>query len=357
MSNIGIPYPEEIHKKALEWRIRIEGADVSAEDKLKFKAWLDADIRHQQAYDRAATVWTSFRTLDKGKIGAAMFEPSFLDNIRTYLTDLPNAFKRPKFQIGAIATAVVTMAATALSIPQIFPASAPSETTETLVTTTYNTERGKFLSVTLSDGSALELGPTTEIDVDFSDKRRDIDLIQGSVVFDVASDPNRPFRVSAGNFTATALGTVFDVRNNGGIVRLAVLEGAVEAANPFVINAEPTSMIRRQNIEAGHQIAISQLEGLFDIRPLRENGFAVWRENRLRYVGAPLSELIADANRYSEVPIIIDGGATHLDEITVTFTFNGDDVHSMLRVLPNMFPVEVDQSSNDAILIRAIIED
>ena len=145
---------------------------------------------------------------------------------------------------------------------------------------------------------------------------------------------------------------MFDVRNNGGVVRLSVSEGVVEAAHPWILNERPTNLTTRQALRAGEQITASMPDGLSEVQAFREESFASWREDRLKYVGAPLSELIADANRYSARPIVIDADAPEIDDLRVTFSFNGRDIDDMLSALPTIFPVEVDQSSEERIVVR-----
>ena len=351
MAEIGIPYPNEIHKKALEWRIRIEGGDVGPNEQLQFEQWLAADARHQQAYDRATTVWTSFETLHADRFATDLFKPSFMDKVRALIIGVFESLPARKFHVGAIAAVSAVIAISIVGVA-LFSSSELEDPVAQPVVTALETGRGEFKTVTLSDNSELTLGPATQLSVSISQDLREIHLIEGAAVFDVAPDASRRFRVRAGKFTATALGTVFDVRNNGGVVRLAVDEGAVEAAHPFILNGEPTSMVTRREVSAGYQIRASADDGLSSTQEMRPNTFATWRDDRLRYVGAPLSELVADANRYSDKPIVVEGGATNLDEIRVTFSFDGNDLDTMLVVLPNMFPVTVDRSEPSMITIR-----
>ena len=116
MADIGIPYPETIHKKALEWRVRIEGDDVSPEERLAFESWLAADERHQQAYDRATTVWTSFETLRADRFESDLFKPGFMDHARSLMMDLAERLEAPRFQMGAIAAVSAFIAVAVVSV-------------------------------------------------------------------------------------------------------------------------------------------------------------------------------------------------------------------------------------------------
>ncbi len=66
--------------------------------------------------------------------------------------------------------------------------------------------------VTLADGSVVHLDVDSEINVSFSSGHRDITLVNGRALFEVAHDASRPFVVSAGQSHTTALGTHFQVQ-------------------------------------------------------------------------------------------------------------------------------------------------
>ena len=62
---------------------------------------------------------------------------------------------------------------------------------------------------------------------------------------------------------------------------------------------------------------------------------------------------IADANRYSATPIILDESVDEIEDVKVTFSFDGANLQPMLNALPRLFPVLVDQSNSAEITIRA----
>src|SRR3546814_18572093 len=69
-------------------------------------------------------------------------------------------------------------------------------------------------------------------------ERRDITLLAGRALFDVAKDPQRPFVVKAGDRTITALGTLFDVDVSPTELRVTLADGVV-AVRPVRYGAGP----------------------------------------------------------------------------------------------------------------------
>ena len=234
-----------------------------------------------------------------------------------------------------------------------FLSAPPTDTLATpAIVMVYETGLGEMETIRLADESVLTLGPATRIEVSYSDQFRTVELDQGAAVFDVTRDADRPFTVEAEAFSARVLGTVFDVRSNGGVVRLSVSEGVVEARHPFIINDKPASMVARREVKAGEAVTATGDKGLSSKRSFRAETFAAWRDDRLRYNGATLNELVADANRYSSVPIIIEAAGSEIAELKATFTYDGRELETMLTSLPNLFPVTVDRTDEDSIIIK-----
>ena len=347
-------FSDEVRKEALEWQVLIENDDLDPAERIALDAWLQADPRHAQALDRAQTVLSAFETLDERVIKPAYTQQSPLDWVRHFiadLTDQPSTIKTG----ASFAAGCAAMLAVGFLVVGPFFGPQPSEiATLPAVVTVHETGLGEMETIRLADESVLTLGPATRIEVAFSDSARSVTLSQGAAVFDVTSDADRPFTVKADGFSARVLGTVFDVRSNGGVVRLSVSEGVVEASHPFVINNAPSSIVSRRTLTAGEAISATPCDGLSRKRAFTAETFAAWRENRLRYNGATLSELVADANRYSSQPILIDAAGSEIGQLKATFTYDARDLETMLTALPNLFPVQVDRSSENAITIRPV---
>ncbi|MEM9261938.1 MAG: FecR domain-containing protein [Pseudomonadota bacterium] len=344
----GTNYPYEIRLQAMEWRVRGEAGEVDLDDDREFQAWLAADVRHEQAFDRATTAWSAYGALDREKLGYASPTPeptAWLGGVIAHVRALSQGHA---YRIGGVAAAFLVVA-----LVGFLAANSAFWRTTPPTMTAYASEVGAFKTVTLEDGSTIILGPATKLEVAFSAARRDIDLVQGAAVFDVTSDPRRPFVVNAEAFSARALGTVFDVRNNGGMVRLSVLEGAVAASYPRLVKGEASGIASRREVKAGEGLSADAAGGLSATRSFKPERFASWRENRLRYLGASLQELIADANRYSDRPIVINDEVGDLSDLKVTFAFDGENIEGMLDALPSLFPVAVDDADPAQILIRA----
>lgn len=94
---------------------------------------------------------------------------------------------------------------------------------------------GKSMQLTLEDGTRLWLNSGTEIEIPavFARKTRDVRLIRGEALFDVAQDRRRPFNVDTYASSISVLGTRFnvDVDEESGAFSAALLRGSIKVVN------------------------------------------------------------------------------------------------------------------------------
>ena len=350
MSETDFKYPDHIRDAAIEWRLLIEAGEISADERAAFEAWRGSDPRHADAYDRATTVWAALGTLGRDRIGAHHFRPSLAEKFRQVFVDLPAVFLRRRGRLAGLA-AMAAVLVIGVAIPLQHWQASDQTMAEAPIMTAFSTGPGETKTVTLSDGSAVTLGAGTQIEVAMSSASRRVELTGGAVMFDVASDADRPFLVTAETFTARVLGTIFDVRNNGGVVRVSVSEGIVEANHPLMVSGQPSGLTAKKELVAGQQVYATRADGLSRVGEFRAETFAAWREDRLKYEGATLNELVADANRYSARPIRLDEQVNDLADMRVTVSFNGRDIDGMLATLAEIFPIIVTDDDEGSIIL------
>jgi transmembrane sensor len=101
----------------------------------------------------------------------------------------------------------------------------------------YATTFGEQRSITLDDGSVVDINSHSKIRVRYSATERDVELLEGQALFRVAKNASRPFWVSSATTRVRAVGTEFDVykRRSGTVV--SVIEGRVAV----LMNAETIS--------------------------------------------------------------------------------------------------------------------
>jgi transmembrane sensor len=194
----------------------------------------------------------------------------------------------------------------------------------------YATQLGEVRAIQLPDGSSLTLGAYSRATVKISATERRVKLNRGEAYFEVAKDAARPFFVDAESAAVRVVGTRFDVRLGSSRVRISVDEGAV------AVNDRPAA------VNGGQRIEVLPNGRLTEPTPIDEGETAAWREGRLVYDGAPLSEVVADLSRYRSTVTLKSPAA---GELRVTAGLRVEQIDQFVDRLPDILPVRVTRTA------------
>lgn len=344
------PDTDAILEAAHHWMMRLESPDVTAGDQTEFERWLSSNPRHRDIYDQALTFREAIGRLSTNDLEEDIARRSGTETLTAALDKLRKRSKSARYRIAA--ASFVSIAAATFLAPMLFPAPTTQIVQTEAVIADYSSEIGETKSIELPDGTVITLGADTELKSAYSSDRRTVELVSGSGYFDIAPDADRPFSVEAGDLIATALGTEFDVRRGADSITLAVAEGSVAVTHPIVLNGSPTSMRTRRTLNVGEQVIADSESGMQSTAQIDADKIGAWREGRLVYSGALLSEVLFDANRYSEISIEIADGSEQLKKVRLRGVFRGNDIDRLLTNISQLHPVEIDRSDPDKIVLR-----
>jgi len=178
------------------------------------------------------------------------------------------------------------------------------------------TAKGEKRRIELPDGSVATLGPESAIALDYREDRRTVDLLTGMSFFEVASDAGRPFSVLSGSLSATALGTAFDVSDDGGILTVSVDHGLVDVrlADPALAGGE--------QLGDGQWLTFDPSSGGID-RGRRESGqIASWRDNLIIADKEAVSALVARIGRWVPGRVVIADPSIGRQRVSGVFDLN-----------------------------------
>ena len=338
---------EELLETAFDWLERVRSQSATDSDQRALEIWLSQSYLHEEAFERARTYDSAFDQLELKDIDASLLEPLAVEQDPDLKRRVISWFSIPSFQLAAAALALTAIS---LSIAASYILESASSAPDAPVLLAYETGLGEQKTIALPDGSAVTLDSRTTLTVEISDDSRSVRLNAGAAHFDVVSEPARPFAVSADNLTVTVRGTEFDVRNNAGVQRVGVAEGLVEVTYPFVLYGNPSQLSTLKRLAAGEQVVASLDEGLSTKSSIDPNRIALWRDRILFYERAPLEEMIADANRFSDREIILSE-QMRLEGKTISGSFRTDDIDGMLAMISLNFDVAIDESDTGRIVL------
>lgn len=223
----------------------------------------------------------------------------------------------------------------------------------------YSTDLGEQRILTLTDGSVVTLNTSSTIKVDFSQQRRNIELIEGEAFFRVAHDPARPFDVTARDAMARAVGTQFNVRIAGHSTLVSVVEGVVDVRERVDGEAAqqvsaPKDVLR---LHGGEEAAVNsgktadEGESARVVRtshaaPLRA---VAWTRGRVEFEGTPLIDVLDEFQRYREFEVSV---AEPLRQMRLTGSFDAQDLESALAYIATLPDVVVETTGPHSFVIR-----
>ena len=186
------------------------------------------------------------------------------------------------------------------------------------------TSTAEVRSLNLEDGTTVSLAADSAIAVAFDQGERRVRLLRGEAFFDVAPDPDRPFRVTADALSTSVLGTAFNVRLAERSAGVAVKEGRV--------GARPEAEAPRKTLEltAGDWVVFERNQPVRRGR-VSPDEVGSWMEGRIIVRERPMSEVLDDLRRYHAGLIVLTDAT--LGARRVTGIYNLDDPVAAVRVL------------------------
>jgi transmembrane sensor len=206
----------------------------------------------------------------------------------------------------------------------------------------YYTVVGEVRSITLADGTRVDLNTDSAIVVRYSQAERRIRLLRGEAFFDVSRNPKRPFVVDASSLTATALGTQYGVRAALGdsFGDVQVEQGGVE-----VISSRDQIVL-----EAGGVARLTAPGHLASTTADVANETA-WRSGKLVFSGQPLRDVLATLERYRYGRIVVLDSTAAEQRVSGIFDLN--DTDQALRALEENLPVSVTHLTGLMVVVRS----
>lgn len=257
-------------EEAIGWTIRLR--DPASADWDGFTAWLEAAPGNRDAYD------------------AVMLADADMAEVARTIADAPSAAapandNQPGFvrRFGGIAAALLVAVAAYPAYLTIFP------------TYSIETALGEQRSVTLDDGTIIEMNGGTRLTLDRRNARLAI-LDTGEAQFRVTHDPQNPFAVEVGGARVEDVGTVFNITREADQTDISVAEGSV-IYNPA---REAVRLKPGQNLRVAGTGATPVVTA---IDPAQIGG---WTRGRLDFAAVPLTDVAPDLARVLGQPIGVD---------------------------------------------------
>jgi transmembrane sensor len=333
-----LPQPDKAQREAIDAEaarlvILLRSTDDKNAHDTAFQ-WINADPFHAVAFAAADDVWRKsdhlrLRTADQIASQDVQIGTDELDPADGKMADWAFPLSRRQAVGGFFAVAATVAAAVGLGMQF------------NLFGDRRKTGPGQRQTARLNDGSSISLNGDTTIDLIIDQRRRQVRLLRGEAMFDIAKDAKRPFLVDLGDAQIRVLGTKFNIRRREGVTELAVTEGVVAVSStgtrPVTVSAGSSALIR-----PGIATTLVNDPGIVQQR-------VAWTEGFLEFDQQPLEEVVEEFNRYRANPIVI--GDPRIAGTVITGRFGIDESDAFAEALQSSFDIAVSKTDNGALVL------
>lgn len=314
MAQTGDQDRDALIAQASDWLARLDAGHASPQD---LDRWREGDPRRAAAFAEVAAAW------------------SRLDALRDAGTAAPKVSRRAWLGAGGAALAAGIAGLAVLGPDRLLR--------ERIVTAV-----GERRSLTLPDGSAVELNTDTEIQWRFDRDTRRLWLKRGEAALNIAVDPTRPFMLMTAQGLARLAAGQFNARLRPEGLALVVLAGTitVEGASGEAKAQVLGPADARQMLEVGG--------GRIDVGPAPEaqvQNIQAWRRGEIVFEGQPLAQAVEEYNRYLPRKLVVEDAK--VGGLRLGGRFLTGDPESFLAALRTTFGLRIIEDGPSRILLKS----
>lgn len=326
-------------RQASEWLVLLDSGSATDEDRARFEAWLAEDAGYREAYAGLLETWERLAAL-RGCVRAA--NPGKDPRSTELRKPGPLRMTRRRSLVAAFAAAALVAVVSSGILLLVGDSAIP-----------YRTDVGEMRTVSLNDGSSIELNTDTELLVEYAPEKRTVVVTRGEAYFDIAEDSDRPFVVLAGHAAIRAVGTALMVRLEApSQVLVMVTEGVVEVARPtHGVDTGRSPDADPALLRPGQRAKYDQRAIHVEEIPRGEvERVQAWRRGLLVFENSSLTDVVAEVQRYTETRLVL--ADPELGELRIGGTFDSGEVDAFLEVLDKVFGIRIAREGRNTIVLR-----
>ncbi len=305
---------------AAEWLQRRHFWTWTSEDQAELDAWLGESDAHRVAYLRQCAVWQSAERL----IVLREPQPKQSETVKS---------QRP-FLIG---TAAMLVVAAILGGAAFFVRD---------MGITYATEIGGHKTITLADGSRIELNTDSVVRVNEGDDGRHAVLVRGEAYFEIHHDAAHPFSVTANTYRVTDLGTKFVMRNIANHLEVALVEGSARVQSTNFLAPVPSALLTPGDVVIADASSMSMTRK--SVEQISDD--LGWRHQVLVFKDATLEGAAGEFNRYNAEKLVV--ASPDIGSLKINGTFQAKNIELFAQSAKELFGLRVAKIGNETVISR-----
>lgn len=294
------------------WRAvaRYLSGQSSSREAVQVEEWASADPKHAELLETAGRAWEVAQT-EPPRLSVDAAWRSVAERLEPAERALPARWRRPPMWAWSMAAAAVL----ALIAVPLVRFQLPPRVEGQL----YATGPNEQLMVRFDDGSVARLAPNSRLRAAPNGAREA--WLEGTAFFGVAERNGEPFIVHTAAGDARVLGTRFELREQDGHVRLAVLEGRVQ-----LIGSRGEELVTAGNVSQTSKRAAPSPPRSTNVHELLG-----WMGDVLIFQDTPLGEAALEIQRKYGIPVRLSDDA--LSERTLTAVFDRQNLETVVNTV------------------------
>ncbi|QKF59740.1 FecR family protein [Aliarcobacter lanthieri] len=314
----------KIKEEATFW-VMCEKEGFCENQKQEFQNWLLKDEIHQKTFNRIKFIHNISKSISDDnskylsqKVHKKISKDKFLKKIKSFTT---------------LAASLIILCFFSL---KIYDENFKVEFSKTLVTDT------KGIKLELPDGSNIFLDAKTNLEIEFYNGKRFVNLVNGRVMFEVAKDETRPFIIKSDDISIEVVGTKFEVIHKEDITTINVEDGKVKTYySKYLFDKQNQAILTKaQSLSYKNDIgAISQ------IKDIEIEKIALWINNKIFLDKTKLKDAIEEFSKYNDV--LVNYSSKDIENYLITGEFSSTQLDIFLKTITKIYPLKVDKKDKE----------
>lgn len=310
----------KIKEEATYWLI-LEKEGLNNEKKEKLNLWLK-DENNKKAYNRIKFVHQMSKSLSK-------------ENSQILTQEIHNKISKKKLsnRIKHFSSAAAILLIFCFSAFKVYEYNFKVQFSQNLMTDKSS------LSRELPDGSIIYVDAKTNLNIEYFNGKREVNLINGRAMFEVAKDENRPFIIKSKDINIEVIGTKFEVINKEDTTTINVENGVVKTyySKYFFDKQNQAILTKAQSLTYSNEIgAISQ------IKIIEPEKIALWRENKILFDKTTLKEALEEFSKYSDISVLFL--SKDLENYSITGEFLSTQLDIFIKTISKIYPIKIEKN-------------
>lgn len=319
---------EEKHTISDNLLIRFLSNEADENELLQVNNWLNEKDEHKEYLVQIEKIWKHSESINDFNLIDIKFD---LNSVFNKIESKTRSVNSKKLYFRIAATIIILLGVGILFKDLIIQESY-------LIASTENNEQKEIV---LPDGSIIKLNENSKIEYPDKFKRRNREVkLVGEAFFEIAKNPEKPFKISVNNSIVEVLGTSFNINSTVQQIIVDVLTGKVAFYNERNKKSKIVLLNGDRGIQHNNTIEKSKIDNL---------NFLAWNTGILKFKNSKIQNVVSELEEFYGIIFIIQD--TSINNLIITTTIDNQTLDNVLEEFEIIFGIEY-SLTNDTVRLE-----